>query len=163
MATANIVTNAATFDGQLEYDFSQKFAPLPMNGNLSVGVTETETIYLWRRMEQRDDRSTRLVADVDKVTMLLVSNPATTGRRYVRAFSHDGLIENDRVENLVRLFGFTEKNSIWRVIPEEIMSPETWDKLGTAWTAACGEYAFNKFVDAVASTKFDDESFCHDA
>jgi len=153
MATGHVVTAGTTFDGRVEFDHSRRFAPLPTGGNLVVGVTEAETIYLWRGTEWQDDPSRRRLFDDDKVAMLLVLNPATTARRHIRVFSCDGLVPNDRVSRLACMMSFNPENSIWRVAPEETVPEEAWLKLNKALREACSEFVFNKFVDAVASPK----------
>jgi hypothetical protein len=139
-----------TFDGRLEYDHELKFAPLPIGGNLVVGVTEHDTLYLCRGYEWRDENSRRMTVDVEHVGVLLITNVGPS-KRLVRTFSPTGAVANDQVHGLLEELHVNANNSVWRVIPEEEVPQPAWLKLKNAFYAARDEFSFNQLVETFRS------------
>lgn len=162
METRNSSMVGTTFEGQITFGGRRKFCPLPTYGNLVIGITEQETVYLWRFLEWRDEHSRRRVIDEDNVAVLLVLNPATAGRRRVRVFSENAQVTNERAKQIVRDIGFNAHNSQWNIMPDEDVTPEAWAKLKRAVNDACEEYAFHAYADEVVARRAD-EGRRHDA
>jgi len=162
MGTRNSSMVGTTFEGQIAFGGRRKFCPLPTYGNIVIGVTEQETVYLWRGLEWRDEHSRRMVIDEENLAVLLVLNPATAGRRRVRVFSENAQVPNERAKQIVRDIGFNAHNSVWNIVPSEDVPTETWAKLKGAMRDACEEYAFHAYADEVAARRAGEGNW-HDA
>jgi hypothetical protein len=137
------IQRRATIDFRItDVDCERRFVTLPRDGNITIGVTDYETVHLWRRQEFG-------ASDHSRVGVLLVTGRVDDGPRAVQVFSPDATIPNAAVVPLLEALGFSPANSVWRVVPQEDCTDAMREQLKTAIGVARSEYQRSKAIDAV--------------